>query len=278
MTITTTGPNSGIGPSRPNLRLQSRHRSPWLPLTLPIAGVVMVGFVGRKVSRYSVGLGLCVSLVLLGFMVACGGSSGPPVATVSPQNAQVGLGKTQQFTSNLSVTWSLSGVGTLSSGGLYTAPSTGTTPINNIVVTGTPSSGNPGQSTITIPAVGVTVSPGTPAVNMYAAEAGNAWPASATQQQFTGTVTNAANTAVTWTALSPADGAIDPNTGLYTAPATVPNPASFTVTATSVADPSKSQTGTVNILTPTALGNFPVTVTATEGAISHSQGITLIVQ
>ena len=56
--------------------------------------------------------------------------------------------------------------------------------------------------------------------------------------QFTATVTNSANTGVTW-AVNPAVGSISP-TGLYTAPAAVNSQQIVTVTATSVADPTKS--------------------------------------
>ena len=74
-----------------------------------------------------------------------------------------------------------------------------------------------------------------------------------------------------------ANGAVD-QTGLYSAPASVPNPPTVSVNATSQADPSKSGSGTVQILQPTKLGNFTVTVTATEGGVSHAQQVTLTVQ
>jgi len=269
--IATTGPNPGTGPT---IKRGANKRSPWLPLALPIAGLVMVGFVGRKVSKYSAVAGLCISLALIALMMACGGGSGPPVVTITPSSAQVPLGGTQQFSANVSVTWSVTGAGQISStSGLYTAPSAGTTP-TSATVTATPTSGTAATAAVTIPAVGVSVTP-TP-VNIYANEAGNAWPANLTQQQFTATVTNSSNAAVTWS-VSSGGGSIDAN-GLYTSPATVPNPAAVTVTATSVADPSHSGPGTVNVLTPTALGTSNVTVTATEGSISHSQAVTLIVQ
>jgi hypothetical protein len=142
MTITTKGPNNGQGTSRSQ---RADKRSPWLPLTLPIAGVVMVGIVGRRVSRHSAIAGVCVSLMLLGLLVACGGgSSGPPPpppqisVTVSP-NTTVNLwptvagwpAQTQKFTAtvnnstNQSVTWAVTGGsanGTIDTTGLYTAP------------------------------------------------------------------------------------------------------------------------------------------------------------
>ena len=271
LTITTTGPNTGTGSA---VQHRADKRAPWLPLGLPIAGMVMVGLVGRRVSRHSAVAGLYVSLALIGLMVDCGGGrSGPPPVTVTPSSAQVQLGKTQQFSASASVTWSLSAgaIGTIdSTSGLYTAPSTGTTPAS-FTVTATPQTGAPATASITIPAVGVSVSPNT-TVNLWPTVAG--WPAQT--QAFTATVSNATNTAVNWS-VSSGGGSIDAN-GNYTAPATVPNPAMVTVTATSVADPSKSGPGTVNIQTPTTLGTFTVTVTATEASTVKSPTVQLTVQ
>ena len=85
------------------------------------------------------------------------------------------------------------------------------------------------------PQIFVTVSPSTAAVNVAHA------------QQFTATVTGTTNTSVTWTvAGGPSNGTIA-TTGLYTAPASVPNPATVTVTATSQANPAKSATATVTV-------------------------------
>lgn len=137
------------------------------------------------------------------------------------------------------------------------------------------------------PPVSVSVSPSA-AVNLYANEAGNTWPTPQTQQ-YTATVSHSSDTAVTWTlrqngadcTTNPACGTLSATTGspvTYTAPTTVPNPAAITVRATAHADSSKSGSGTVNVLQPTATGNFMVTVTATEGVKSHTQQVTLTVQ
>jgi hypothetical protein len=205
LTITTTGPNPGTGTTKSK---RADNRSPWMPVTLPLAGIVMVGFAGKKVSRHSAFAGLCVSLILLGLLVACGGggSSAPPPP----------------------------------------------------------------------PPVTVTVSPST-TVNLYADETGNAWPAALTQQQFTAVVNNSTNQSVTWTVTGgAANGSIDPN-GLYTAPPVVPNPTAVTIKATAAAG-GTSGTGRLTILTPTVLGTFPsITVTATEGVVSHSQNVSLTV-
>ena len=206
--------------------------------------------------------------------------------TINPPNANVPLGGTLQFNAlvsnaaNTAAAWSLSGanaVGSIDNSGLYTAPASGTTPITfNVVATSQADSSKNAASAVVIPAVAVIVSPSSP-VSLYAAESQN-WPASVTQQQFTAGVSNAGNTSVTWAVPGGStNGAVD-QTGLYSAPANVPNPPAVSVTATSQADSSKSGSGTVQILQPTKLGNFTVTVTATEGSIAHSQQVTLTVQ
>jgi hypothetical protein len=137
-TITTTGPNTNAGLKNLKQR-RSDNRMPWLPLTLPLAGIVAIGFAGRKHSKYSVVAGLCVSLTLLGFLVACGSSTPPAVVvSVSPagstlfaNNAADGWPpQTATFTAtvknnnNTAVNWSVSpaGAGSIDSNGVYTAP------------------------------------------------------------------------------------------------------------------------------------------------------------
>jgi hypothetical protein len=139
LTITTSGPNPSGAVN--NGRRRADNRSPWLPLTLPLAGIVIFGFAGRKLSRCSVILGLSFSLVLLGLLVACGGGSSAPAVgiSVSPTAATVFANgpsgstwppQTASFTAtvtnstNMGVTWSISptAAGSISSGGVYTAP------------------------------------------------------------------------------------------------------------------------------------------------------------
>jgi len=65
--------------------------------------------------------------------------------------------------------------------------------------------------------------------------------------QFTATVTGTTNTSVTWLVVGgAAQGSISAS-GLYTAPAVVPNPALVTVRATSEADPTKSGSGSITV-------------------------------
>ncbi len=128
-----------------------------------------------------------------------------------------------------------------------------------------------GGSSSPPPAV-VTVSPST--VNtLYPSLAG----APAQTKQFSATVSNSTSQSVTWAVTGgSANGSID-QTGLYTAPATLPNPNSpITITATSTAATSPG-TATVNLQTPTPAGTPKVTVTVTEGAVQHTTTFTLTV-
>jgi hypothetical protein len=70
--------------------------------------------------------------------------------------------------------------------------------------------------------------------------------------QFTATVRNSTNAAVTWSVSGAGCSGITcgmiSSTGLYTAPGNVPSPATVTVKATSAADTSKSASATITIL------------------------------
>ncbi len=91
-------------------------------------------------------------------------------------------------------------------------------------------------------------------------------------QQFTATVQNTGNTSVTWTltqggtACLPACGTLsstNSNPVMYIAPATVANNPMVTVTATSLADPTKSASATVMITAPAiAVSVSPATASA----------------
>ncbi len=179
---------------------------------------------------------------------------------ITPTSPYVSLGTSEQFTatgtysdgstqtlSASDVTWSAGGVvggnstvGTISSSGLYTAPSTIPNPAQvTVTATSVASSSVIGSTTLTVSQIGVTVSPTTASV-----------PGGATQQ-FTATVTGTSNTAVTWSAGGVAGGNSTVGTisssGLYTAPTTVPNPSTVTITATSVADGVTSASATVTV-------------------------------
>jgi hypothetical protein len=139
LTITTSGPNATSGQIGQGSNLQ-RHkpgsdRSLWLPLTLPLAGVAMLGLFGRKVYKHSVIVSLCLALGLLTLLVACGGSTPisvairPATASLWPNDtADAWPAQTASFTATVSnnsaVTWSVSPAngGSVDGDGNYTAP------------------------------------------------------------------------------------------------------------------------------------------------------------
>lgn len=154
LTITTSGPNTSS--SRSVIRRRADNRSPWLPLSLPLAGVVVAGFAGRKRSKYAMAAGLCAALLMAGLLIACGNSTpaisvssvtGNPASLYPNYSSGGDTWKLQQSqlsatvtndSSNAGVTWSAS-VGSIDSTGLYTAP--------------TAAEGLPGSVTITATSV-----------------------------------------------------------------------------------------------------------------------------
>jgi len=189
VTFTTSGPNSTSGGTH-KLRRKADNRSPWLPLGLPLAGIVMVGFAGRKVSKYSAVAGLCVSLVLAGLLVACGSS--PPVGiSVSPAGATLWASntgwppQTATFTptvtntSNTAVNWSLSSTvsctanpspcGSITSGGVYTSPTAAEGLPGSVTVTATSQADSTKTAVATVTITPTSV-PGTYPITVTATE------------------------------------------------------------------------------------------------------------
>ena len=219
----------------------------------------------------------CVAFVCLLLSTGCGGGSSnggsnsggsggsgspPPVVSIaiSPTSATVSAGGTQQFqatvsgSTNTGVTWEVNNVaggsnqtGTISSAGLYTAPSPQTAMQVTVTAVANADNSKTASATVTVnaappppPVITVTIAPTTATVG-----AGGT-------QQFTATVTGTTNTAVTWSVDgvnggNTTVGTVD-NSGLYTAPTTA---SAHTVTATSVADTTKSSSASVSVITMT---------------------------
>ncbi len=216
------------------------------------------------------GVALAASAGALGCGVS-GGNPGPPPppppaisVSASPTNAMVFLGATQSFTAtvtgtaNSNVNWSVNGVlggnsivGTISNTGLYTAPQNMPSP-PTLTVTAT-SVADPSKSasaTVTVMSdVSMIVSPGTAAMELGAF------------RQFAASVTGSGNPnrGVNWGLGGPgcsgaACGTVD-SSGLFTAPQILPAPPSVSLTARSVADPSKAASAMI-----TVTSNFTLTV------------------
>jgi hypothetical protein len=199
---------------------------------------------------------------------------------MNPTSATVALGGTQQFvptvtgSSNTTVTWTVSGAGcsgaacgTISSGGLYTSPASVPSPaIVSVIVTSVADPSKSTSASVTIvaaAAVLLSISPTTAAVP------------TASTDSFTAIVTGTTNTAVAWSlrgtgcsGASCGSLATSSTAAVYTAPLVAPSPPSVTVSATSMAEPSKTASANVTILSV-------VVVTVTPASTSLATGATL---
>ncbi|GMU08674.1 Ig-like domain-containing protein [Corallococcus caeni] len=193
---------------------------------------------------------------------------GAVMVTVSPTSASTTWGGTVQLTAevsgtnNLAVLWSVEGGdanGYVSSTGVYRAPNkTGTF---TVTATSVADPANKASASITVEpvvveTVAVAVSPKTGTVAQDAAFS--------LSVQVTGTN----NHAVQWAVQGGDDNGTVSSTGVYRAPRRA---GTFTVTATSVADPSKSDSATLTvdpIVVPTvAVSVTPKTATVDQGAV-----------
>jgi immunoglobulin I-set domain protein len=197
---------------------------------------------------------------------------------MSPSNTTVAAGGTQQFaatvtgTSNTTVTWTVSGTGcgggacgTISGGGLYTAPASVPSPATlNVKVTSVADPTKSASANVTVlaaAAVLLSISPTSASVP------------TASTDSFKATVTGTTNTAVTWSlngagcsGSSCGTLATSSLSAVYQAPAVAPSPASANVVATSMADPSKSATAKITIMPVVGVTVTPTSASVLTGA------------
>jgi hypothetical protein len=185
------------------------------------------------------------------------------LVTLNPASVSLDGGATQQFTasvtgsSNSAVSWSLNPmVGTLSNG-LYTAPAV-VTSAQTVLVTATSSADSTKSATATIhlTPVGIAVTPAS--VTLGASGS----------QQFSATVTGTTNNGVSWT-MSPNVGSLS-SSGMYQAPSSISSQQMVTITATSVADNTKSATAVITLTASTP--SQPATLAVSPGSVSLSAG------
>jgi len=159
--------------------------------------------------------------------------------TISPSSATLGAAQVQQFSSNTQANFTIvPSLGTVSSNGLYTAPTSVPTQ-QTVAVTATNVSNSSQQATATVTLIQVSISVNPPTVGLFGLQT----------QQFTATVLGSNNTAVTWS-IGPTDPGSISAGGLYTAPASIGSSQTVTVTATSVADNTKTASATVTLNPP----------------------------
>jgi Fe-S cluster assembly iron-binding protein IscA len=185
------------------------------------------------------------------------GSSVSIGITISPSLTTIAQSGQQQFSavvtgsSNTAVNWTVSGAGcsgsacgTITSGGLYTAPAALPKPAQvTVTATSVATPTKSASATVTIESatsVSISVSPSTAQVS-----AGG-------HQGFSAKVTGTTNTSVKWSVTGTgctgsACGSIS-TSGVYSAPASVPAIPKATITATSVAAPTKSASATATIV------------------------------
>jgi len=193
---------------------------------------------------------------------------------VVPGATTLAVGGTQQFVAtvtgagNTAVTWQVNGVtggnatvGTVTTGGLYQAPAAAPPSAINVDALSNANGTTSGSAPVTIAATGA------PAISVSTNPSGVTVVYTSTTQAFIATVTGETNTAVNWSVNGIAGGnstygTID-NTGLYTAPAAIPSPALFAITAVSLADASVTASYPISIATaPAAAQPAPQTISA----------------
>src|SRR6266852_3933315 len=212
---------------------------------------------------------LSILLAASACMLGCGGGGvssaalppppPPPPAsitvTITPSSAPVVLGNTQTFSATVtnatdtSVTWNVSSIasgnataGTISATGVYTAPADLPASVTaQITATSVADATKSATATVTITSdLAIVLTPGAAGVDLGATLAFRASINSSGQP----------NPSVRWSlagaACPAACGTLDAN-GNYTAPQILPTPATVTITAQSVADPSKQTSATVTI-------------------------------
>ena len=198
--------------------------------------------------------------------------------TVSPMSSTVTAGATQQFTatvtgsSNTAVTWSLSGpgcsgtaCGTISGGGLYSAPSSVPSLATlQVIATSVADPTKTASASVTLAAA---------AAVLLSINPTSATVPTASVDSFTAIVSGTSNTAVAWSLAgtgcsgsSCGSLSTSSTSAVYAAPVVAPSPPIVTVKATSVADPSKSATASVTIVPVVVVTVTPTNTSVVTGA------------
>ncbi len=231
----------------------------------------------RTLKQY---IALAVAAAALAVITGCGGggrSSSPATPTITSVSAScspssINTSQTSSCTAAVtgtgsyssSVSWSVSptSAGTVSSSGIFTPSSTGTA---TITATSTENSSKSGPAPVTVTAA-VSIASVFVTCDQSYVLAGQTNQCSASVQG-----TGSYNSAVNWEVNGVASGNSTVGTisaaGLYSAPATLPTPASVNVSATSQSDNTKSGTSILSLAYPAPTVSF---VSPTSAAINSS--------
>jgi len=205
-----------------------------------------------------------IAIIFCAFIGAAGNLASAQTIQVyiSPTTATVASTLTQQFTdkvtgtTDVSVKWSAT-QGSISSSGLFTAPKVTSDTTVSVTATSLADSTKSATAVVTVtPPVSVTISP--TSVMMNASK----------QQVFEATVSNTQRTQVTWTATA---GTI--SGGMFTSPNVTQNTTVY-ITATSVADPTKSARATVTVMPPLSVTITPGSATVNSSSTQQFTGVT----
>ena len=199
------------------------------------------------------------------------------VIQVSPSSATVTTGSIQQFsatvtgTSNTAVTWNIGGAGcsgaacgTISTGGLYTSPASVPSPATlTVTVTSVADSTKSASASISVIAAAtvlLSISPTSASVP------------TAGVNSFAATVTGTTNTAVAWSLTGAGCSgstcgtlSTSSSSAVYNAPNTAPTPATVSVVATSIANPSISATANVTVMAGVVVAVTPTSTSVETG-------------
>jgi hypothetical protein len=175
-----------------------------------------------------------------------------PSETVTPSPVTLNFGaQTQQFTAMAAgnpipdVTWSTPSAGSLSSAGMYTAPSTLTA--QTVTIKGTRTSDGTAICCATVTLAPLSVSPAT--LTLYAGQT----------QQFSVAAGGATVPTVTWTMTPTTVGTLTA-AGLYTAPSSISANQTITITATNTANSAETVNGTLTLIPVAVSALSPSTV------------------
>jgi hypothetical protein len=207
---------------------------------------------------------IVAALSFLSFGSYMHAQNSPLTINVAPSSASLKAGESATFQASVSgtnvpgVMWSLvTPIGTLSNG-IYTAPSTISSPQAVTVLARSVADPNKaGSATVwLVTSVGIALAPSSTSVQP------------GQSAQFIASVTGALNTSVSWS-LTPSIGTV--NSGIYVAPMMVEKAQTILLTAVSLADPGKTAQASIALMPSQPVAVSPASVIPAQVTLQASQ-------